>query len=45
MFFETRKVPGQGPAQGLLAVKVEAAKKKIATVPRKPRKKTKSKGG
>jgi hypothetical protein len=41
MFFETKKA---NPAvQGLLAIKVEAAKKKIATVPRKPKKPAKAK--
>lgn len=36
MFFEIKK--SNAPVQGLLAIKVEAAKKKIASVPRKPQK-------
>lgn len=34
MFFEMKKT--NTPVQGLLAIKVEAAKRKIATIPRKP---------
>lgn len=41
MFFETKKT--NGPVQGLLAIKVEAAKKKIAALPRKPKKQAKPK--
>ena len=36
MFFEIKK--SNAPVQGLLAIKVEAAKKKIASVPRKTQK-------
>ncbi|MDP9892598.1 hypothetical protein J2W32_000958 [Variovorax boronicumulans] len=41
MFFEMKKA--KGPAQGLLAIKVDAAKKKIATIPHKPKKQAKPK--
>lgn len=41
MFFEIKK--SNAPVQGLLAIKVEAAKRTIATVPRKLQKKVKSK--
>lgn len=43
MYFEMKKT--NAPVQGLLAIKVEAAKKKIATVPRKPKKQGKPKRG
>jgi len=41
MFFEIKK--SSAPVQGLLAIKVEAAKKKIASAPRKPQKRVRPK--
>ncbi|SEK17387.1 MULTISPECIES: hypothetical protein [unclassified Variovorax] len=43
MFFEMKK--SNAPVQGLLAIKVEAAKRKIATVPSKPKRQAKPKRG
>jgi hypothetical protein len=41
MFFEMKKA--NAPVQGLLAIKVEAAKKRIGTVPHKPNRQAKPK--